>query len=54
MKMQTTNLKMNIDILVKGKSAYQIDNKDRQKGLKYKVGHALDKLPRWLQTIGFI
>lgn len=31
MSMQITNLKMNLDILVKGKSAYQIDNKDRNK-----------------------
>ena len=29
--MQITNLRMNIDILNKGKSAYQIDNKDREK-----------------------
>ena len=50
MKMQATNIKMNIDILVKGKSAYQIDNKDRQKGRAYKTGKFLDKLPRWVQT----
>lgn len=31
MQMKTNNIKMNIDILVKGKAAYQIDNKDRQK-----------------------
>lgn len=54
MQMQATNLKMNIDILVKWKSAYQIDNKDRQKWLKYKIGNVLDKLPRWVQTAGFI
>ena len=46
MKMQVTNLTMNIDILNKGKSAYQIDNKDREKWWKYKVGHFLDKHPR--------
>lgn len=45
---------MNIDILVKGKSAYQIDNKDRNKGRKYKLGNALDKLPRRVQTAGFV
>ncbi|HRX63860.1 MAG TPA: hypothetical protein P5060_02015 [Candidatus Absconditabacterales bacterium] len=54
MKMQAQNVRMNIDILVKGKSAYQIDNKDRQKNWKYKVGNFLDKLPRWIQTAGFI
>jgi len=48
--MQTQNVRMNIDVLVKGKSAYQIDNKDRQKNWKYKVGNFLDKLPRWVQT----
>ena len=47
MNMQITNLTMNIDILNKGKSAYQIDNKDREKWWKYKVGHFLDKHPRW-------
>lgn len=54
MQMQVTNLKMNIDILVKGKSAYQIDNKDRQKGRAYKTGKFLDKLPRWVQTAWFV
>lgn len=54
MMMKATNFKMNIDILVKGKSAYQIDNKDRQKGRAYKVGNVLDKLPRWAQTAWFI
>lgn len=54
MQMQNTNVKMNIDILIKGKSAYQIDNKDRQKWLKYKIGNALDKLPRWVQAGWFI
>ena len=46
MKMQITNLTMNIDILNKWKSAYQIDNKDREKWWKYKVWHFLDKHPR--------
>ena len=46
-KMQITNLRMNIDILNKWKSAYQIDNKDREKWWKYKVGHFMDKHPWW-------
>ena len=54
MQMQTNNIKMKMDILVKGKSAYQIDNKDRQKNRKYRLGNKLDKLPRWVQTAGFI
>lgn len=54
MQMKTNNIKMNIDILVKGKAAYQIDNKDRQKWLLYKFWKALDKLPRWAQTLGFV
>ena len=47
MNMQITNLRMNIDILNKGKSAYQIDNKDREKWWKYKVWHFMDKHPWW-------
>ena len=47
MNMQITNLRMNIDILNNWKSAYQIDNKDREKWWKYKVGHFMDKHPRW-------
>lgn len=54
MNMQVANVRMNMDILIKGKSAYQIDNKDRQKGRAYKLGNKLDKLPRWVQTAGFI
>lgn len=46
MNMQITNLRMNIDILNRWKSAYQIDNKDREKGWKYKVWHFMDKHPR--------
>ena len=45
MKMQITNLTMNIDIINKWKSAYQIDNKDREKWWKYKLWHFLDKHP---------
>ena len=45
--MQITNLRMNIDIVNKWKSAYQIDNKDREKWWKYKVGHFMDKHPWW-------
>ena len=47
MRMQITNLTMNIDILNRWKSAYQIDNKDRENGWKYKLWHFLDKHPRW-------
>jgi len=54
MKMQVENIKMNMNILVKWKSAYQIDNKDRQKWRMYKLGNKLDKLPRWVQTAGFV
>lgn len=54
MKMQITNLKLNLDILIWWKSAYQIDNKDRQKWIWYKVWKALDKLPRRAQTAWFV
>ncbi len=54
MKMQVTNLKINLDIVTWWKSAYQIDNKDRQKWIWYKVWKALDKLPRWAQTAWFV
>lgn len=54
MKMQIKNLKVKIDVLTAWKSAYQIDNKDRQKWRAYKVWHALDKLPRRVQTAGFV
>ena len=46
MNMQITNLRMNIDILNRWESAYQIDNKDRENGWKYKLWHFLDKHPR--------
>lgn len=54
MKMQITNLKVNLDVLTWWKSAYQIDNKDRQKWFWYKIWKALDKLPRWAQTAWFV
>ncbi len=54
MKMQVENIKMNMNVLVKWKSAYQIDNKDRQKWRMYKLWNKLDKLPRWVQTAGFV
>jgi len=49
MNMQITNLRMNIDILNKWKSAYQIDNKDRETWRwqrKFKLWHFMDKHPR--------
>ena len=52
-KMQITNLRMNIDILNKWKSAYQIDNKDREKWWKYKLWRLMDKHP-WWTAIGSI
>ena len=50
MQMQITNLRMNIDILNKWKSAYQIDNKDRETwkwSWKFRLWHFMDKHPRW-------
>ena len=53
MKMQVKNLIMNIDIINKWKSAYQIDNTDREKGWKFKVWKFMDKHP-WGTAIGSI
>ena len=53
MKMQIKNLTMSIDIINKWKSAYQIDNSDREKGWKYKVWKFMDKHP-WGTAIGSI
>jgi hypothetical protein len=50
MKAQVQNVKMNINMLQNGKSAYQIDNSDREKSWIYKLWHYLDKLPTWLQV----
>ena len=47
MKMQIKNLTMSIDIINNWKSAYQIDNSDREKGWKFKVWRFLDKHPWW-------
>lgn len=54
LKMWVANVKMSIDIITWWKSAYQIDNKDRQKWFWYKVWKTLDKLPRWAQTAWFV
>lgn len=54
MKMRVANLKMNIDIVNKGKSAYQIENSDREKwkwSWKFKLWNWMDKHPR-LTTAG--
>ena len=53
MKMQIKNLTMSIDIINNWKSAYQIDNSDREKGWKFKVWKFLDKHP-WGTAIGSI
>ena len=47
------NLKMNLSIFTDKKSAYQIDNSDREKWWVYKLGKKIDKLPWWAQTAGF-
>ena len=53
MKMQIKNLTMNIDIINRWKSAYQIDNSDRENGWKFKVWKFLDKHP-WGTALGSI
>ena len=47
------NLKMNLNVFTDKKSAYQIDNSDREKGLAYSLGKKIDALPWWAQTAGF-
>ena len=47
------NLKMNLSIFTDKKSAYQIDNSDREKGRAYSLGKKIDALPWWAQTAGF-
>ena len=47
------NLKMNLHVFTDKKSAYQIDNSDREKGLAYSLGKKIDALPWWAQTAGF-
>lgn len=54
MKMRVANLKMNIDIVNKWKSAYQMENSDREKwkwSWKFKLWNWMDKHPR-LTTAG--
>ena len=47
------NLKMNLKVFIDKKSAYQIDNSDREKGRAYSLGKKIDALPWWAQTAGF-
>ena len=47
------NLKMNLHVFTDKKSAYQIDNSDREKGRAYSIGKKIDALPWWAQTAGF-
>ena len=47
------NLKMNLHVFTDKKSAYQIDNSDREKGRAYSLGKKIDALPWWAQTAGF-
>ena len=47
------NLKMNLNVFTDKKSAYQIDNSDREKGRAYSLGKKIDARPWWAQTAGF-
>ena len=51
--MALENLKMELKLFTDKKSAYQIDNSDREKWWIFKLGKKIDKLPRWAQTLGF-
>ena len=51
--MALKNLKMQLKLFTDKKSAYQIDNSDREKWWIFKRGKKLDKLPRWTQAAGF-
>ena len=51
--MALKNLKMKLKLFTDKKSAYQIDNSDREKWWIYELGKKLDKLPRLAQTAGF-
>ena len=51
--MALKNLKMQLKLFTDKKSAYQIDNSDREKWWIYELGKKLDKLPRLAQTAGF-
>lgn len=47
MALTTNNIKIKLDIIKWWKSAYQIDNKDREKSWKYKLWNWMDKHPLW-------
>ena len=51
--MALKNLKMKLKLFTDKKSAYQINNSDREKWWIFKLGKKIDKLPRWAQTLGF-
>ena len=51
--MALKNLKMQLKLFTDKKSAYQIDNSDREKWWIFKLGKKLDKLPRWTQAAAF-
>ena len=51
--MALENLKMELKLFTDKKSAYQIDNSDREKWWIFKLGKKIDKLPRWTQAAGF-
>ena len=51
--MALKNLKMELKLFTDKKSAYQINNSDREKWWIYERGKKLDKLPRWAQALGF-
>lgn len=47
MALTTNNIKIKLDIIKWWKSAYQTDNKDREKSWKYKLWNWMDKHPLW-------
>lgn len=47
MALTTNNIKIKLDIIKWWKSAYQIDNKNREKSWKYKLWNWMDKHPLW-------
>ena len=51
--MALKNLKMQLKLFTDKKSAYQIDNSDREKWWIYELGKKLDKLPRLTQAAAF-
>lgn len=52
--MALKNLKMKLSVFTGGKSAYQIDNTDRENGWVHKLGKKLDKIPRYVQVPGYM